>query len=127
VVKPGLALQCRAVLLFPPTCACSLTCLLCLQSRVLCPLSLLLLQLGDLEVGLGDGVLLAAKDGDDVAPLGLVQAMWQTSDGAQLPANARLLLMLLLLLLICVCANPAIPRLMATLAFVISSPKLLLP
>ena len=38
-------------------------------------------QLGDLEVALGDAVLLAAEDDDEAAPLALVQAMWQTADG----------------------------------------------
>lgn len=39
-------------------------------------------QVGDLEVALGDAVLLAAEDEDEVPALALVQAMWQTSDGA---------------------------------------------
>ncbi len=39
-------------------------------------------QLGDLEIALGDAVLLAADEDDESAPLALVQAMWQTSDGA---------------------------------------------
>ncbi len=48
--------------------------------------SLPALQLGDLEIALGDAVVLSPEDdeeeeADDAAPLALVQAMWQTADG----------------------------------------------
>ena len=42
-------------------------------------------QLGDFEVALGDAVLLTAEDDDEAAPLALVQALWQTADGAPAP------------------------------------------
>ena len=40
------------------------------------------LQVGEVQVALGDAVLLAAEEDDEGAPLALVQAMWQTADGA---------------------------------------------
>ena len=47
----------------------------------LCPL-----QIADAEIAVGDAVLLAAEEDEEVAHLALVQAMWQTADGA-LPAG----------------------------------------
>lgn len=40
------------------------------------------LQLGAVEIALGDAVLLAGEDDEEAAPLALVQAMWQAADGA---------------------------------------------
>lgn len=51
------------------------------------------LQLGDLEIALGDAVALSPEDDDDeeadgAAPLALVQAMWQAADGEAQAAPA---------------------------------------